>query len=74
MLAITKESRSKKAWSVKSAAEQFDASVPFVRNEIREGKLRAKKIGRKVVILDSDLQEYLETQPDWKPQNEKGEK
>ena len=73
MISNIKEARSKKAWSVKSAAEQFDASVPFVRNEIREGNLRAKKIGRKVVIMDSDLQEYLENQPDWKPQNEKGE-
>lgn len=55
----------KKAHSVKSAAAQFDASVPFVRNEIRNGKLKAKKIGRKVIIMDSDLQIYLENQPNW---------
>lgn len=61
----------KKAHSVKAAAQQFDASVPFVRNEIRDGNLKAKKIGRKVVILDSDLQMYLENQPDWKPTNQK---
>jgi excisionase family DNA binding protein len=60
----------RKAYSVKSAAELFDASIPFVRNEIRDGNLRAKKIGRKVVILDADLQMYLENQPDWKPTNQ----
>ncbi len=60
----------KKAYSVKAAAEQFDASVPFVRSEIRIGNLRAKKVGRKVVILDADLQAYLENQPDWKPTTE----
>jgi len=59
-----------KAYSVKTAAAQFDASVPFVRNEIRAGNLRAKKIGRKVVILDSDLQNYLESQPDYKQAEE----
>jgi len=57
----------KKAHSVKEAAKQFDASVPFVRNEIRNGNLKAKKIGRKVVVLDTDLQRYLENQPDWTP-------
>ncbi len=60
----------KKAHSVKAAARQFDASVPFVRNEIRDGNLKAKKIGRKVVILDADLQTYLENQPDWKLTNQ----
>lgn len=60
----------KKAHSVKAAAGLFDASVPFVRNEIRDGNLKAKKIGRKVVILDTDLQMYLEGQPDWKPNQE----
>jgi excisionase family DNA binding protein len=62
----TTEQHFKKAHSVKAAATLFDASVPFVRNEIRDGNLKAKKIGRKVVILDSDLQTYLENQPDWK--------
>ena len=66
----TAEHNFKKAYSVKSAAVLFDASVPFVRNEIRDGNLKAKKIGRKVVILDMDLQTYLENQPDWKPNQE----
>lgn len=60
----------KKAHSVAEAAKQFDASIPFVRNEIRSGNLKAKKIGRKVIILDSDLQNYLENQPDYLPTGE----
>lgn len=60
---------SQKAYSVKSAAAQFDASVPFVRQQIRLGKLKAKKCGRKVLILAVDLQEYLENQKDWTPAN-----
>jgi hypothetical protein len=68
----TTEQFIKKAHSVKAAAQLFDASVPFVRNEIRDGNLRAKKIGNgKVVILDADLQSYLENQPDWKSTNSK---
>ena len=66
----------RKAYSPKSAAFVIDASLPFVRNEIRDGNLKAKKIGRKVVILDADLQMYLENQPDYKPSknNEEGDK
>ncbi|MBA3335406.1 MAG: helix-turn-helix domain-containing protein [Acidobacteria bacterium] len=67
----TLEQSIKKAHSVKAAAQLFDASIPFVRNEIRDGNLRAKKIGRKVVILDADLQSYLENQPDWASTNSK---
>jgi hypothetical protein len=63
----------KKAHSVKAAAASFDASVPFVRSEIRKGRLRAKHVGGKVVILDADLQNYLENQPDWKPASQKQE-
>jgi excisionase family DNA binding protein len=60
---------SQRAYSVKSAAAQFDASIPFVRQQIRLGKLKAKKCGRKVLILATDLQNYLENQEDWKPNN-----
>lgn len=63
----------RKAYSIKTTAEQIDASVPFVRLEIRRGKLRAKKLGKKVVILDSDLETYLNGQQDWSPASEKPE-
>ncbi len=73
MIGAITEPTTKKAHSVMSAAQQFDASVPFVRNEIRDGNLKAKKIGRKVVILDADLQSYLENQPDYKSTKQDGE-
>jgi excisionase family DNA binding protein len=56
----------RKAYSVKTTAYLIDSSVPFVRNEIAAGNLRAKKLGRKVVVTDSALNEYLESKPDWK--------
>ena len=46
MIEKFEKGNSKKAYSVKAAAAQFDASVPFVRNEIRDGNLRAKKISQ----------------------------
>jgi hypothetical protein len=60
--------KGKKAHSVKAAAAHFDASVQFVRKQIKLGHLRAKRCGRKIIILDTDLQSFLENQKDvnWK--------
>jgi len=41
------------------AAEAIAASKGFIDLEIRRGRLRARKLGRKVVILRSDLLKYL---------------
>jgi excisionase family DNA binding protein len=57
----------KLAHSLKIAAQKTDISVPFWRKKIRDGEIRAKKIGRRVVVLDSDLRAFLEQQPDWTP-------
>lgn len=76
MLQTATKPETKKAHSVFEAAAQIGASVPFVRAEIRKGRLKAKHIGaglRKVVILDADLENYLNNQPDWKPGNEQTE-
>jgi excisionase family DNA binding protein len=54
------------AYSLKTAAEQVDASVGYLRKEIRAGNLRAKKFGAKVVVLGSDLQIWLESKNDWR--------
>lgn len=50
---------SKKAFSVKEAAQETTLSVPYIRNEIRDGNLKAKRAGRRVLILSGDLQDYL---------------
>jgi excisionase family DNA binding protein len=49
----------KMAYSVEEVAEQTTLSKSHLRNEIRDGKLKARKIGRRVLILNEDLQAYL---------------
>jgi hypothetical protein len=56
----------KKAHSVKSVATLCDISPLSVRKEIQNGKLKAKKFGTKLLILDDALQNYLKELPDWK--------
>jgi hypothetical protein len=34
-------------------------SVPFLRLEIKRGRLRAAHLGRRVVLLDSEVHKYL---------------
>lgn len=50
----------KKSHSIRAAAELLDVSVPFLRDEIKRGRLRARKLSRRILILDSDLDFYLE--------------
>lgn len=73
MLSNEMTTTTKKAMSVQSAALDIDVSVPFLRKEIRQGNLKAKKVGRRVLILNSDLQAYLESKEDWKPTNSNGD-
>jgi excisionase family DNA binding protein len=56
----TTKPQQKVAYSVKEVAQQTTLSVPYIRNEIRDGNLKIKRAGRRVLVLDSDLKEYLE--------------
>ena len=56
----------KRAHSIKNAAALIDVSVPFLRKQIKEGNLKAKHVSRRVLILDSDLETYLQNQEDFK--------
>jgi excisionase family DNA binding protein len=47
------------AWSVSEISISTGLSVGFVRKEIRAGKLVARRAGRRVLVLDRDLQQYL---------------
>lgn len=58
--------RHRKAYSVKSAAAAIDSSITTIRRRIESGDLRAKRLGKKIVILDADLQSFLEKQSDYK--------
>ncbi len=47
------------SWRVKELAKATGLSVSFLRKEIREGRLVAKKAGASVIVLDSDFKRYL---------------
>lgn len=55
------------AYSVEEVATKISMSKSHVRNEIRAKKLKAKKCGVRVLILEKDLQDYLNNQIDWEP-------
>jgi excisionase family DNA binding protein len=49
------------AFSVEEIAKQTSLSKAFLRLEIKRGKLRVKRFGRRVLVLKSDLENYLQT-------------
>ena len=57
--------KTKIAYSVAEAAEVTSMSKSYLRNEIRAKNLKAKLVGNRVVILNSDLQVWLEGKSDW---------
>ena len=57
---MTTEINSKMAWRLAPLALSLGTSVGFLRNEIRRGALVARKCGRAVIVLETDLQAYLD--------------
>jgi len=51
--------RDKLAYSVEEISEQTTLSKGFVRNEISAGNLKVQRFGRRVLVLNQDLQNYL---------------
>ncbi len=51
--------QSKLAYSVDEISTQTTLSKAFVRNEITAGHLKAQRFGRRVLVLNEDLQNYL---------------
>jgi len=47
------------AWALAELAPALRVSLGFLRKEIRRGSLKARKLGRRVVVLDEDLKRYL---------------
>ncbi len=56
--------RNKLAYSVEEIAEQTSLSKAFLRLEIKRGKLKVRRFGRRVIIRDEDLREYIENGSD----------
>ena len=59
MLSAITEKKEKLAYSVDEAAAQTSLSKSHLRNEIRAGNLKVRKIGRRILVLNEDLQAYL---------------
>ncbi len=53
------ETTDKLAYSVEEISKQTTLSKAFLRNEIRAGKLKVKRCGRRVLILKDDFMNYL---------------
>lgn len=52
------------AYSRETAAAETTLSEDVLDAAIKKGALRAKQVGRRVLILPSDLNEYLDSLPD----------
>jgi len=52
-------SSSKLAWGLAEIAKHTGLSISFLRKEIRAGRLPIKRFGRRVLVLDADLNTYL---------------
>jgi len=47
------------AWSIAETSICTGLSSGFIRKEIKAGKLRVRRAGKRVLILDRGLREYL---------------
>lgn len=47
------------AYSVEEMSELTTLSKAYLRNEIRAGRLKVKRCGRRVLILKDDFMNYL---------------
>ena len=69
----TKTNTARAAWSLAEISDLTGLSIGYLRNEQRAGRLPVKKFGRRVLVLDHELQLYLErgseSQPDSDVQN-----
>ena len=50
----------RKGWAPTEIARDYGLHVNSVRAKIKSGELKASKFGRRIVVLDSDLQKYFE--------------
>lgn len=55
------------AVDLQKASEITATAISTLRRKIKDGDLKARKHGARVVILRSDLDEYLQNLPVWTP-------
>jgi hypothetical protein len=46
--------------SIRDICQSYGLSKGFVSLEIQRGKLRARRLGRRVIVLEEDLRLYLD--------------
>jgi len=59
MLGTMTETKDRLAFSIEECAALTSISKAMLRKEIKAGRLRAKRAGRRVLILKSDFMNYL---------------
>ncbi len=59
MLGIITETNERLAFSVDECAALTSISKAMLRKEIKAGRLKVKRAGRRVLILKSDFMNYL---------------
>ena len=60
-----------KVYDINEVCELLKMNIQTIRIYIREGKLKASKVGRKYIITEENLKEFLEaTQIEPKKENE----
>lgn len=51
----------RRARSITEACEELGVSRNFLMSQIRQGLLRARRFGRRVIILNEDFETYLDS-------------
>lgn len=57
--AQTNEVMQRLAWGLAEIAESTGLSLGFIRNEVRRKALPVKRFGRRLLVLEEDLKNYL---------------
>jgi hypothetical protein len=52
----------RRAWSIAEAGRIYGVSRGFLLNRIKQGDLHARKVGRRVILLNSDLLAFFESE------------
>lgn len=61
---MTRANSRSEAYTIADACAVVGLGRTFIFEEIRSGRLKAKKAGRRTIILRDELRRWLETLPD----------
>jgi hypothetical protein len=54
-----KSTAPKLGWTLAELAQSLSVSVPFIRLEVKRGRLKVAHLGRRVVVPDKEARRYL---------------